>query len=465
MPSVWTVLTLLVLSQAPAALAACAIEPDANGHVTIPDGQTSIADNAFESCTTITSISIPNTVTSIGAKAFYWSSLSTISIPNSVTSIGSKAFSYTNKLSSITIPDSVTSLGNSAFDMAIALTNVTIGKNVRIISEDAFRDCKSLTSISIPNTVTSIGPFAFKDSGLQTLTIPDSVTYLGYSLCRSCTSLTSVIIGNNVTNIDTDTFRGCTSLTSVSIGNSVTTIGWTAFDGCTSLTSVSIPNTVTTLKPYSFAKCTSLTSVTLTESITDWPTYDLQAPFGDTAINQVCGVDATQAPFSGQPQLQVQDTQAQCTEPVCADGVSGVKWCRPPACASPDTTGYAVTETDLELASFDVTATCAPLYVGTASVGACSADGEAYSLSGCSCGGFTENGVCQAYRTTCPDNEYLSLDGTATTDHSCIPCAADEKSYGGAPCKKVVDCLSATEQGHRNIDVGYENGDYAVSMS
>jgi hypothetical protein len=124
-----------------------------------------------------------------------------------------------------------------------------------------------------------------------------------------------------------------------------------------------------------------------------------------------------------------------------------------------------VTETDLALDSFDITASCASPYVGTASASACSADGEAYSLSGCSCGGFTENGVCTAYRTTCPDNEYLSLDGTATTDHSCIPCAADEKSYGGAPCKKVVDCLSATEQGHKNIDVGYENGDYTVSMS
>lgn len=82
------------------------------------------------------------------------------------------------------------------------------------------------------------------------------------------------------------------------------------------------------------------------------------------------------------------------------------------------------------------------------------------------CDGFTPvNGECTAYRTTCPDNESLSLDGTATTDHSCIPCAEDEKSYGGAPCKKVVDCLTATEQGHKNIDVGFDNGDYTVSLS
>ena len=92
---------------------------------------------------------------------------------------------------------------------------------------------------------------------------------------------------------------------------------------------------------------------------------------------------------------------------------------------------------------------------------------EAGTCVDCDSGTFAANATddCQAHKTTCPDNEHFVTDGTATKDHSCIPCAADEKSYGGAPCKKIVDCLSATEQGHRNIDVGYENGDYTVSMS
>ena len=242
------------------------------------------------------------------------------------------------------------------------------------------------------------------------------------------------------------------------------------FKRCYSLKSITFSSAVWQIQFQAFYD-TRLTSVTMTDSITEIGEYAFYDPASGREggrITQLCGVDANKAPFSSHfftSYSTSQYNQPQCTEPVCPDGVSGKKWCHTPACASPDTTGYAVTETDLALASFDVTATCAPLYVGTASASACSADGEAYSLSGCSCGGFTENGVCTAYRTTCPDNEYLSLDGTATTDHSCIPCAADEKSYGGAPCKKVVDCLSATEQGHRNIDVGYENGDYAVSMS
>ena len=89
------------------------------------------------------------------------------------------------------------------------------------------------------------------------------------------------------------------------------------------------------------------------------------------------------------------------------------------------------------------------------------------SVIPCSCAAteFDTSTACQQYRTSCPDNEYLGTDGTATSDHSCTPCAADEKSTGGAPCKKLIDCLTATEQGHRNIDIGYAAPDYTVSLS
>ena len=85
----------------------------------------------------------------------------------------------------------------------------------------------------------------------------------------------------------------------------------------------------------------------------------------------------------------------------------------------------------------------------------------------CSCAvtEFDSSTACQQYRTSCPDNEFLGTDGTANSDHSCTPCEADEKSTGGAPCKKLLDCLTATEQGHRNIDIGFASGDYTVSLS
>lgn len=85
----------------------------------------------------------------------------------------------------------------------------------------------------------------------------------------------------------------------------------------------------------------------------------------------------------------------------------------------------------------------------------------------CSCTAteFDTSTACQQYKTSCPDGEFLGTDGTATSDHSCTPCEADEKSTGGAPCKKLLDCLTATEQGHRNIDIGFASGDYTVSFS
>ena len=85
----------------------------------------------------------------------------------------------------------------------------------------------------------------------------------------------------------------------------------------------------------------------------------------------------------------------------------------------------------------------------------------------CSCAvtEFDTSTACQRYKTSCPDGEFLGTDGTATSDHSCTPCEADEKSTGGAPCKKLLDCLTATEQGHRNIDIGFASGDYTVSLS
>ena len=240
------------------------------------------------------------------------------------------------------------------------------------------------------------------------------------------------------------------------------------FKYCTSLKSITFASTVTSIEFHAFFN-SGLTSVTMTDSITSigpGAFYDSASGRAGGKITQLCGVDANTAPFSSHfftSLMTSQNDQEQCTEPVCSTGVSGKKWCMDPSCSSPDTTGYAVTGS-LALDSFDITATCVAPYVGTASVSECSAHGEAYSLSGCSCGAYTVDGVCTAYRTTCPDNEYIGTDGTATSDHSCIPCAADEKSTGGAACKKL-DCLTTTEQGHKNIDIGVDSGDYTVNFS
>ena len=128
--------------------------------VTIPSSVTSIGNYTFADCTSLTSITIPSSVTSIGGSAFYYCiSLTSVTIPDSVTSIGDSAFSHCTSLTSVTIPDSVTSIGNSAFASCTSLTSVTIGSGVTSIGNNAFSVCTSLTSIAFLGLVapTAVG--------------------------------------------------------------------------------------------------------------------------------------------------------------------------------------------------------------------------------------------------------------------------------------------------------------------
>ena len=198
-------------------------------------------------------------VTSIGYRAFEGcTGLKSITVPDSVTSIDGGAFSGCTGLTSVTIPDSVTSIGYDAFYGCKRLTSVTIGNSVTSIGDSAFYGCTDLTSVTIPDSVTSIGYDAFWGcKSLTSVTIPDSVTFIGDSAFYGCTSLTSVTIPDSVTSIGSSAFEGCTGLTSITIGNSVTSIGNSAFDGCTGLTSITIPDSVTSIDQCAFYGWTS----------------------------------------------------------------------------------------------------------------------------------------------------------------------------------------------------------------
>ena len=226
----------------------------------------------------------------------------TVVIENGVTSIGDYAFYGCTGLTSVTIPDSVTSIGIHAVDDTAWFNNQrdglvyagkvaykykgTIPNNTTIILKDgtkgiagvAFSGCKGLTSVTIPDSVTSIGGFAFSDCrGLTSVTIPDSVTSIGNGMFSGCTELTEITVdaknlvyhskGNCVIHKESKTLvSGCKS-SIIPADGSVTGIGSSAFSGCTGLTSVTIPDSVTSIEGYAFSGCTGLTAVTLPETV------------------------------------------------------------------------------------------------------------------------------------------------------------------------------------------------------
>ena len=166
---------------------------------------------------TIKRIIIGDGVTTIGGSAFEGCRLTSVTIPNSVTEIGVRAFAECFALTSVTIPNSVTKIGGAAFIMCGALTSVTIPNSVTEIGDDTFYWCKHLTSISIPNSVTKIGTSAFDDCrSLTSVNIPNSVTEIGSYAFSLCVSLTSVTIPNSVKNIENFAFFNCTSITQIS---------------------------------------------------------------------------------------------------------------------------------------------------------------------------------------------------------------------------------------------------------
>lgn len=242
------------------------------GRYSIRKGAKVIGKNAFFKCISLTSINIPERVTSIGKSAFYkCNSLKSINIPESVTCIEDYAFAHCNSLTSINIPDGVTSIGDATFRNCNSLTSINIPESVTSIGVYAFGDCTSLKSITIPSSVVAIGDNPFYGCRADLHNESEAFVYEHNVLFnKGKTKIisyrakeTSYVIPNSVTSIGVQAFRGCDSLKKIKIPNSITNIGVYAFAHCNSLMSISIPKSVKSIGDDAFTGCNSLHSLVI----------------------------------------------------------------------------------------------------------------------------------------------------------------------------------------------------------
>lgn len=273
--------------------------------ITLPDTITEIGKYAFGSCTRLISCTIPNSVTSIGLYAFgYCKSLRSITIPQGVTRIGEEAFSLCTSLATVNISDSVTEIGNRAFFKCTQLENINVDtNNAHFSSVDGvlynkektvllkYPPAKAQTTYTILDGVTDIGEKAFSDSlNLTAITLPESIVNIGegaFSFCKSLSSVNipygvksigssafaydenikSISLPDSIEHIGGSAFLDCGNLKTVKIPEGVTTVAYNTFSGCTSLASITIPNSVTYIGQSAFYNCTSLASVTIPKSV------------------------------------------------------------------------------------------------------------------------------------------------------------------------------------------------------
>ena len=230
--------------------------------LTIQEGITAIPDNAFENCSRLASVSLPESLETIGASAFRGAGLKEIAIPANVRSIGNYAFAGRSSYDYYDYYSSSTSNSTSRWrhycESNGYLRKVTIPANSRLttIPEGAFVGNSNLKEVSILcDSITSIGQGAFAGCGMDTVVLPPNLTALSRLAFGYCTRLKYIAMPNSLTSIVDNAFVGCSSLDNVQFPTKLQSIGHHAFADCTKLRNVDIPGLVTEIGDYAFKDC------------------------------------------------------------------------------------------------------------------------------------------------------------------------------------------------------------------
>ena len=297
--------------------------------VVVEDGITSISRYAFYECTGVISVNIPKSVSFIGDNAFNGcTSLKSVNMEENTnksfkTEIDLAAFMNCTSLKSISFPSNVTKLGDSVLNGCTNLENVSIPSSVTEIGSEAFGNCTSLENLTLPEGVQKLGTQIIKNTIIESITIPKTVTYSSWDvyysdgalsgdqflkevafeegtesipshICSKASNIEKVTIPSSVTKIDSYAFYGCTELISVNIPKSVSFIGNLAFNGCTSLKSVNMEENTkklfkTEIDSAAFMNCTSLKSISFPSNVTK---------LGDSVLNGCTNLENVSIPGS-----------------------------------------------------------------------------------------------------------------------------------------------------------------------
>ena len=270
--------------------------------ISIPESVTSVGEGIFKGLTSSTKIEIASPTTFPSSSSSWYEGYSgLIALINGdklniygdgdITASDSTYIKEAKdaKVTSISMADGITSISNAdAFAGLTTVTMVTLSNALTTISDYMFESCNNLTSITIPSSVTYIGVYAFAGcTTLSNITIPDSVTHIGDSAFYNCTKLTSITIPSDVTYIGASAFAGCTTLSTITIQGAITHIGDGAFYNCTKLTPITIPSSVTYIGASAFYSWVNSQTITLNWSSTDTTERDLSGL--SSSITSLCG--------------------------------------------------------------------------------------------------------------------------------------------------------------------------------
>lgn len=264
--------------------------------LTIPSSVTSVGDMAFVMCMNLTTVTI-NAVTppSAGMMMFMGCPLASLIVPTSSINAYSTASGWADYADFIFLPPTAglayTLTGGTSYSVAkgtadtsgtVAIPSTWEGLPVTAITASGFSGCTGMTKIVMPSCITTIGDSAFSGcTGMIKAALPSSLVSIGDSAFYNCTGVTGLTLPSNLVSIGSNSFSGCTSITDVSMPSSVTSIGGYAFSGCTGITTLSIPAGITAIGAFTFSGCTGITTISMPASL---------ATIGDSAFSGCTGL-------------------------------------------------------------------------------------------------------------------------------------------------------------------------------